>query len=297
MSRLKPVVWTLHDMWAITPHCAYSYECELKNGFYQCPSMNSYPQIFWNNEKYLSWRKRNIYNKSKFNLVVPSLWLKNKVEKSVLKNKDIDLIYNGIDENIFKISENNSSRQELGLPLDKKIVLFLSDGGKNNPAKGWFYVESVVKRFNDDNTLFLCLGGKESGRDDVYNNLLYIPRISDKEKLSKYFSASDVFLFPSLADNCPLVILEAMACGIPIVTFDTGGIPELVKHLENGYIAKYKDVEDLTKGVEYIFGLDNEKITNIKNKSRESVTTKYTIDKMVDQYEMLYDKIIKNYKK
>jgi glycosyltransferase involved in cell wall biosynthesis len=296
MSKLKPVVWTLHDMWAITPHCAYSYDCELKNGFFQCPSMKSYPQIFWHAEKYLAWRKKNIYAKSNFSLITPSLWLKNMVEKSILKYKKNDLIYNGVDENIFKISDKTSSRKQLEIPLNKKIILFLSDGGKNNPAKGWLYVESVVKKFNDDGILFICIGGKENGKDETYNNLLYVSRISNKEILSKYFSASDVFLFPSLADNCPLVILEAMACGLPIVTFNTGGIPELVEHLENGYVAKYKDSEDLIRGINYVLNLEKDQILQITTKSRKKIEGNFTIDIMVSQYETLYRKIIQNFK-
>lgn len=294
MSKIKHVVWTLHDMWAITPHCAHSYDCELKDGFYQCPSMSSYPRIFWHNEKYLCWRKKNIYKNSNFHIVVPSLWLKDKVEQSVLKDKEINLIYNGIDENVFKILDQSSARKDLNLPLNKKIILFQSDGGKSNGFKGWEFTESVIEAFRNDNILFICLGGEESGIDKIHNNLLYVTRTSNKNILAKYFSSADIFLYPSLADNCPLVILEAMACGTPIVTFETGGIPELVKHLENGYIAKYKDSEDLIKGVNYILNLDGNTLLNMRNKSRIKVIEKFSIDKMVDEYEELYKKIVGN---
>lgn len=297
MSKLKPIVWTLHDMWAMTPHCAHSYDCELKDGFYQCMSLNSYPRITWNNENYLSGCKKNIYDNSKLNLVVPSLWLKNKVKESVLKDKDIDLIYNGIDENIFNISDKINARQELEISLNKKVILFLSDGGKRNEFKGWNFIEKVVEEFKDDNNvLFLCVGGKETAKDKKYNNLLYISKISDKKVLAKYFSASDIFLYPSLADNCPLVVLEAMACGVPIVTFNTGGIPELVTHLDNGYIAKYKDFLDLINGVNYILNLDDRALEDIKNKSRMKVVTNFTVNKMASQYEELYAKILKSKK-
>lgn len=296
ISKLKPVVWTLHDMWAITPHCAHSYNCKLKDGFYHCPSLNSYPRITWHNEKYLSWRKKSIYKNSNFNIVVPSLWLKDKVEESVLNDKEIDLIYNGIDENIFKILDKKEAQKELGIPLDRKVILFLSDGGRKNEFKGWNFIESVINKYKEDrNILFICVGGEENGIDPKYSNLLYVSRVSDKTILSKYFSASDAFLYPSLADNCPLVILEAMACGIPIVTFNTGGIPELVKHLENGYIAKYKDSDDLIKGISYILNLDSEEINRIKIASRLKLVSNFTVEKMVNQYEELYIRIIKKF--
>jgi glycosyltransferase involved in cell wall biosynthesis len=297
ISKLKPIIWTLHDMWAITPHCAYSFEEKSSNGFYNCPSLKSYPRITWHNEKYLTWKKKQIYKNSKINLVVPSIWLKNKVKNSILNDKKIDLIYNGIDENIFNKHKKNTIRQELKIPTNKKVILFLSDGGKNNLIKGWEFAEIVMKSFETNkNVIFICLGGNESGRDIKYNNLLYVSRINEKETLSKYMSASDILLFPSLADNCPLIILEAMACELPIVTFDTGGIPELVQHLENGYISKYEDTEDLIRGVNYILNLDEQKIIQMGKKSREKILEKFTLKKMVDQYENLYKKIIEDFK-
>ena len=293
MSKLKPIVWTLHDMWAITPHCAHSYDCDLKDGFYQCKSLNSYPRITWPNSKYLSWRKKNIYKNSKFNLVVPSLWLKEKVEQSILKDREINLIYNGIDQNIFKIYDKNEARVELDLPLDKKIILFLSDGGKRNEFKGWNFIEETIEKYkNNKDLLFLCIGGKETKKDDKYSNLFYISKISNKEILAKYFSSSDIFLYPSLADTFALVVAEAMACGIPVVTFETGGIPEIVKHLENGYVAKYKDEIDLIKGVDYILNLDENTLNNIKNQSRLRIVENFTVDKMVLEYDELYKKIL-----
>jgi glycosyltransferase involved in cell wall biosynthesis len=283
-------------MWSITPFCAYSYGGKLKNGFYQCSSLKSHPRILWHNERYLMNKKRKIYNKSKFDLVAPSKWLKDKVDSSVLKEKDCHLIYNGIDQHIFKKNTNINYRKELNLDKNKKIILFLSDGGKNNPAKGWGFVEGVIKNFkNREDVMFLCIGGSERGVDDKYKNLLYIPRIKDKKLLASYFSAADMFLFPTLADNCPLTVLEAMSCGTPIVTFKTGGVPELVKHLRNGYVADYKNSDDLINGVKYILNLSKDDLLKISENSRDDVLNNFTIDKMVDQYIDLYRKKIKEF--
>ena len=102
ISKEKPVVWTLHDEWSITPHCAFTFEgTNIKNGFYQCTNKNIYPRILWHNENFLMKQKEKIYKNSKLNIVVPGLWLKNKVEKSILKNQNIKLIYYGINTNIF----------------------------------------------------------------------------------------------------------------------------------------------------------------------------------------------------
>ncbi len=298
ISKIKPTIWTLHDMWAITPHCAHSYDGKIKGGFYQCPSLKSYPRLTWPNGKYLSWRKKNIYKNANFNLVVPSKWLMSKVNASVLSDKKIDLIYNGIDESIFKITDKSAARVKLDIPSDKKVVLYLSDGSKNNTSKGWNFVEEVVKVFKEDSSvMFICVGGDENGLDENYKNLFYVPKINEKEILASYFSASDLFLFPSLADNCPLVILEALSCGIPIVTFETGGIPELVTHKENGYIAKYKNTGDLISGVNYILKLNDLETKEIREKSRKKVLNNFTETKMVDKYKKLYIEVIKNFNK
>jgi glycosyltransferase involved in cell wall biosynthesis len=298
ISKLKPVIWTLHDMWSITPFCAYSYGGSLKNGFYQCPSLSSYPAILWHNEKYLTKRKKEIYDKSNFDLVVPSKWLEKKVKNSILGDKKCHLIYNGIDQDIFRNDININYREKLGLDKNKKIILFLSDGGKSNPAKGWSYVEGVIENFKKkDDLLFVCIGGKEKGFDKKYKNLLYIPRINDKKILASYFSVSDIFLYPTLAETFGLVVAEAMSCGVPIVTFKTGGVPELVKHLRNGYVADYKDLNDLIEGVNYILDLDKKEILEIKNKSINDVLSNFTEDKMVDQYVKLYKEKINSWNK
>ncbi len=297
MSKLKPTLWTLHDMWAITPHCAHAYDGKLRNGFFQCPAQSAYPRITWPNGKYLAWRKSNIYRDANIHIVVPSKWLLGKVSQSVIKDKPIDLIYNGIDETIFKKYPIFESRDIVNLPHDKKIVLFLSEGGKNNTFKGWGFVENIIQKYKEDGeVIFVCVGGDESGYDATHKNLLYVSKIEDKKTLARYFSAANIFLFPSLADNCPLVVLEAMACEVPIVTFQTGCIPELVTHLENGYIAHYKDADDLLAGVQYILKLDQREIDSISTRSRQKIVSEFTSDNMVAQYDKLYKKIIADFK-
>ncbi|MCX6757181.1 MAG: glycosyltransferase, partial [Candidatus Nomurabacteria bacterium] len=185
MSKLKPVIWTLHDMWAITPHCAHSFGGELKNGFYQCPKLNMYPRILWHNEKYLMWRKKNIYNNSDIEIVVPSLWLKHKVENSVLKDKNIHLIYNGIDVNVFKKTNKQITREELNIPQDKKIVLFVSDGGKSNSYKGWVYIEKILEKYERNDVHFICIGGISESYYGQNSNISYVNKINNPALLAK----------------------------------------------------------------------------------------------------------------
>lgn len=293
MSVKKPVIWTLHDEWAITPHCVCTLEGkEIKNGLFVCPSKNTPSRILWNNTRYLSWRKNSLYKKSKLHIVTPSKWLKDRVEKTILKLQDVRLIYNGIDVDVFKKSDKNIAREKLNLPLDKKIILFLADDAKNNPWKGWKYTEEVINHYkNDNDLLFISVGNSILCSDEI--NVKYLPRIDKKEEIALYYSASDVLLFTSVAENFPLVILEAMSCGLPIVSFDVGGVKEVLLHKENGYISKYKDARSLFDGIEYILSLNIYDVKIMSESSVKKVNEYFTKKKMIDKYFDLYREILK----
>ena len=292
MSALKPVVWTFHDMWPITAHCAHSFDGKLKeNGFFTCPSLAIYPPIAWHNEKYLEKRKGGIYKKSKFHIITPSKWLADKVKQSILQDSPISVIYNGIDSSIFRPYNKQECRQSLGLPQNKQIILIIAKRGQSNPWKGGNYAQEAIKTFIDDSrAFFVDLGGDTSEDSDRVKTVSYV---NDRTILAKYYSAADILLYPSIADNCPLVVLEAMACGLPIVSFNTGGIPELVEHKINGYIAEYKNANDLKNGIEYLLNLPSQEIEKMRQYSINKIATNLTIEKMADQYLELYQKLLK----
>ena len=289
ISSLKPVVWTLHDMQSFTANCEHSFDCnQWQKSCVECPNLlvsrkvkRNSSSLVWNFKKY-------IYENSKLTIVCPSKWLKNKVEKSMLKKFDIVLIYNSVDNQIFCKTDKIKARDILNLPKKKKILTFCAKGGINNTFKGGQILSEIQSYFkNNTDVVFLILGGSNY----QYNrNLIEVGFIHSEELLSLYYSASDLLIYPSIADVCPLVILESMACGTPVVTFNTGGIPELVKHQETGYIAKYKDIEDFINGINY-FLKDELKLEDASIKSIERVRKNFTLDRMVKQYLNLYNEL------
>jgi len=289
ISRIKPAIWTFHDMWPITAHCAHSFDGNLKkNGFFACPSLDIPPAIAWHNEKYLEKRKNNIYAKSNFHIVTPSKWLAHKVKQSTLKEKPLSVIYNGIDISIFKPCNRQESRQELELPQNKRIILIVAKRGQSNPWKGGSYAQEAIKALKMvPDTFFIDLGGNAN---QTIGNVKTVSFINNPPMLAKYYSAADVLLYPSIADNCPLVVLEAMACGLPVVSFNTGGIPELVEHKINGYISEYKNQNDLEVGIKYLVNLPVHEIEKIRQCSINKIKTGFTVEKMADQYIRLYEK-------
>jgi len=294
MAQEKIVVWTLHDEWSITPHCAYSLNGSLKTGFYQCPSRKLYPEILWSNEKYLQWRKKRVYKNVHLEVVVPCHWLEQKVKASILKNQRISLIYYGVDVTIFKKYPKKETRQKLSLPVDKKIITFLVQGGRNNPWKGWEYAQEIISNYyGNKDILLLCIGGSLDDQRLSSKNIRYIPFIFDNSLLAQYYSSSDVFLLTSLADNFPNTVLEAMACGVPVVSFDVGGVKEAVIHKKNGYIAKHKNIHDLIKGIEYIFNLNKNDIETISLNSIQRIEDNFSLEKMTENYINLYQSLIR----
>jgi len=292
LTALKPTIWTLHDEQAITGHCAYSFSCERwKTGCGNCPDLNYYPSISKDTTKYLWELKKKLYEKSDFVIVTPSNWLKERVEASMLKGKDVRCIHNGIDENIWKPYPKEQARRELNLPQDKKILLFMAQGSIHNPQKGGQYVLDAVEYFkNRQEVLFLVVGHEES---------LDLPNVStkgyvrDTAELIKYYSGADLFIFPTMADNLPFVVMESMACGTPVISFNIGGVPEEIQHMESGYLARYKDLEDFIRGIELF--LDDDALRNKASKAaRKQFLEKFTLDKCLDNYVSLYKQVYEN---
>lgn len=295
ISREKALVWTLHDMWAITYGTPHTYSDEVEGGFFQLPDAKIHP--YYNslvkNKKYLQNKKREIYKNSNFHLVVPSAWLKEKVQKSVLADKPVYLIHNGIDNKIFRRTGKYEAREKLNLPMDKKIITFLAEGGEANEVKGWRYVEEVMARMKDNPEVLFASIGRKNNRDRQNNDkTVFIDYVKDKKTLAEYYSASDVFLFTSIAENFPLVILEAMSCGLPIVAFDVGGVKEALIHKQNGYLSRYRDTKDLLEGIEFILNLTEEKREKMSQTSIKRVDENFSSDIMAKKYLELYKSIL-----
>ncbi len=289
LTQNKPTVWTLHDDQALTGHCGFSIGCERwQTGCGQCPSLTTYPGVKQDNTAYLWQLKKQAYANSQFTVVVPSQWLYDRVKRSPLfKGKDVRLIYNGVDTEVFKVQDKVAVREALGLPLDKKIILFSADGGAKNPFKGGSIVYDLYNQIADKSELlFVNIGGAKEEKE----SWLATPYIYDRAELAKWYAVADVMLYPSLADSFGLVVAEAMACGLPVVTFNTGGIPELVVHLESGYVAAYKDEEDLLKGLQLF--LDDEERRQRASVAVRTRAEEYFAEKtMIAQYLELYKEL------
>ena len=290
LAKIAPVVWTFHDMFPISGHCAYSFECEKwKTGCGNCERLDIYPAIKKDRTKFLWKYKNKIFNSANFTIVTPSLWLKKCVEQSFLKNKDIRLIYNGIDLENFTKTNKSEARKELGLPENKKIILFSADGGVKNPFKGGEFVFAAFEKLkNRNDILFLNIGGKSKQKSENWQDFGYV---NNSKTMAKLYSAADIYFFPTLADNCPLTAIESLACGLPVVTFETGGVPEIVENNKSGFVVEYKNGKKLLEALEKL--LDDGELREKMAENAVVASKKFSSERMAIEYMKLYEELLK----
>lgn len=285
-SKKYKTIWTLHDMHAFTGHCSHAFEClKWQNGCGECPDLLIYPKIIKDSTA-INWKiKAKVYQQIDTTLVVPSEWLAEKVRNSILGHLPLKVIYNGVDTKVFKAKDKLAARKKLGLPLEQKIIMFSADMGLSNPFKGGEYVLKMLKEDEFEGIIFINLGGEKLTKS---SNLWSFPYLHDVKELVDFYNAADVLLYPSLADNCPLVVLEAMACGLPIVAFNVGGIPELVCHNETGFIVEVKNYFELK--VKILNVLQNSRLRDVfAINSIKRVNSMFCLEKMNETYLKLYN--------
>lgn len=284
LTSHKRTIWTLHD--SLDLFADYP-DLESKTG-----EMDFYSNLPSNQRKKLRDISRRIINNSYLTVVAPSQWLLDKAKGGIFKNADIRLIHNGVNEDIFKPRDQFLLRKELNLPTNKKILLFsaawgLTEGTKDSTNT----ILQLYEALKDNHEVnFVILGGSDEHFKDEKS--INVPYISDQELLSKYYSAADLFIYPSLWDNLPLAVIENMAVGIPVITYNTGGIPELVEHMKTGYVAQYNNSEDFIAGVKSF--LQNKELR--ESASKESIRIfkeNFTQTQMVNNYMNLYNELIK----
>ena len=264
----KKIVWTLHDMWAFTGGCHYAGDCRnYESNCGNCKFLKR-PGKKDLSEKILQ-KKRKIIAGKKLQIVTCSNWLAKKAKNSsLLRNIGITAIPNPIDTAIFKSTNKVELRRQMSLPQDKKLILF---GAANimDERKGLKFLVEALEKLNDQNPKLankaeILLFGK-SNKEFLKQLPLKVNNLGviiGEQNVAKVYAIADVFVLPSLEDNLPNTVMESLACGTPVVAFNTGGIPEMIEHKKNGYLSDYKSVDDLLSGLVYV--LSNNLTTNLK---------------------------------
>lgn len=296
----KKVVWTMHDMWPFTGICHHAKPChffETKCGL--CPYINdTSPEdsisdpTSKDDYSYTTFlRKQAAYSLGDIHFVACSKWLKNLALKSKLVNQHkVSAIANPINTDHYKPKDKTELRKAMNLPPDKKIILFAA-AKVSDKRKGIDYLieASRIIAKEDNNCIFLIAGGNS---EEVITQLA-LPAINlgyvASGEMSDVYNAADVFVTPSLQENLPNTIMESMACGTPCVGFNVGGIPEMIDHKQNGYVAKYKDSQDLANGLMWV--LQDESTNFLSENARSKVVNNYSENIIAKRYLEIYDKL------
>ena len=284
----KPVVWTMHDIWPATAICHLTLGC--RNFATHCRNCRLLPGGGSSNDLSTSiWRKKeDMLDDQSVYFVACSHWLEQEAKASaLLKGQKIVSIPNPIDTHIYHRGDKQAARKRLGLPEDKRLVLFVSQR-VTNKNKGMDYLIEACRQLVD---LTKCqtpcevviLGGHaEEVVDQLPLRAHPLGYINNEQRIVEIYQAVDVFVLPSLSENLPNTIMEAMACGVPCVGFKIGGIPEEIDHKRNGYVAEYRDADDLARGVRWIlFEADYDQLSQeavrkvAHNYSQQSVAISY----------------------
>lgn len=233
----KKIVWTLHDCWAFTGHCPYfdMIGCEKwKTVCYNCPQYKKYPKSIIDTSKYKYKIKNRLINSIKELIIVtPSQWLADLVKQSFLKEYPVKVINNGINLDVFRPTESNF-RKKYNCE-EKFILLGVAFGwGKR---KGLDVFIGLSKRL-DDRFQIVLVGTDENVDKQLPDNIISIHRTQNQKELAEIYTAADLFVNPTREENYPTVNMEAIACGTPVLTFNTGGSPEILDETCGSVVAK-----------------------------------------------------------
>jgi glycosyltransferase involved in cell wall biosynthesis len=293
----RPLVWTMHDMWPFTGGCDYSLGCERFAGACgRCPVLGS------NAERDLSrsiWRrKRRSWGGLELTAVAPSRWLAGCARRSSLfRDRSVEVIPYGVDTGTFKPVDRVAARSLLSLPADARLVMF--GAHDDTPRKGLRELAAALRALTSaggtrDLEALVIGPPTMAARADLPLPVHSRGPFRDEISMAAAYSSADVLVLPSRWDNLPLVGLEALACGTPMVGFaGDSGVPDIIDHRYNGYLARAFDVDDLARGISWVTE-DAERRTTLGAAAREKAEREYPLDLCARRYERLFEKVARN---
>ncbi len=296
ITRTSPTVFTAHDTWVTSGHCAYSLDCERwRTGCGECPYLYTTPAVP-RDETARNWKlKQDIYRRSSIHLVGPSRWVLDQIESSMFSEAiaSSTLIPNGVDQTVFHPASRSEARLELGLPQEPLVLLF-SVASESNPYKDFATIREalpgIVALADGREILLVALGRYPSDLPDPGARILSIPYLSEPAQVARYLQAADLCIHMAHAENHPLAILEAQSCGVPVIASDVGGIPEALTPGETGLLVPAADPRALAQAAALLL-TDDSRRESMSLAAAQSAALKFGLDRMVDDYVSLYESI------
>lgn len=288
----QPIVWTLHDMWAMTGGCHFSGEClAYTKSCGNCPQLGS-GQMHDLSRKTFKVKEKN-WKTLAYHLVAPSQWTAQCAQSSpLLQHLPIRIIPNGLDTTIFRPYDRTLARDIFDLPSDKHLVLFGAEAAQD-PRKGLHYLNEALQKLASQNltNIELVIFGHDDAEQIYPFKSHHVGFVRDERLLALLYAAADVLVAPSTQDVGPATVAEALACGTPAVGFKIGGIPDVVEHQKNGFIVTPFDVDHLAKGIQWIIS-DQENWQKLSQNARQTALDYLDLKKVIQQYQQLYNEVL-----
>ena len=292
----KPIVWTFHDMWAFTGGCHYNQDCKKYTASCgACPQLGSSRN--WDLSRWIWQRKQKAWQDLSLTVVTPSRWLADCARASSLfKNKQIKTIPYGLNLDIFRPIEQKAARELLQLPQEKQLVLFLSLQATSDNRKGFHLLQPALKKLSvtawQDHIELVVVGASKPDQSaDFGFKSHYLGTLTDDLMLALAYSAADVFVAPSIQDNLPNTVLESLACGTPSIAFNIGGMPDMIEHQQNGYLARAYEIEDLANGIVWSLE-DSMRLQKLSQRAREKAQQEFALEIQAKRYLSLFTEIL-----
>jgi glycosyltransferase involved in cell wall biosynthesis len=284
-----PVIWTLHDAWAFTGGCHYAGACSgYRRHCGACPQLGS-TEV--DDLSHLVWqRKQQVYKKIAPVIVAPSNWLAEIAgQSSLLAGRRIEVIANGLDLTLFKLADRDRARAHFGLPPNETILLFGAHQ-LNDPRKGGDLLQAALERIDFPCRLVTFGSGALSFAATKYVTAETLPSVDDDAELALLYSAADVFICPSREDNLPNMVAEALACATPCLAFAINGIPEMIDHQQNGFLAQPFAIDELVAGIKWV--AQHPAPQDLRDAARRKAVESFDRDKMAERYAALYRELL-----
>jgi glycosyltransferase involved in cell wall biosynthesis len=287
LARGKNVIWTLHDEQILTGHCACTLTCDLwRIGCGNCPNLGTYPAVKVDNTQNLLAFKRKVLNQLQPTIVCPSHWLASRFKIAFPFVKNVKVIANGVDTQIFSPVDKLKIREKLNLPIDSFLLLFAAELATSNPFKGGDLIHALMKEGLGESTYLITIGGNTEQISTFHIPFGYI---SNENEMAELYAAADLMIYPTKADNLPLVVLEAMSSGLPVLSSNIAGISEIINQGQNGFLIESCD--DIIAFKNSIVNFKESSIDEklrISRNARTTIVQNFSIVQMIDSYDELY---------
>ena len=299
LTKSKPAVFTVRDMWPLTGHCAVNYDCERwKTGCGNCPYPGAPPALPTKRDStHMEWKLKSwAYRQSRLTVVTLSRRMTEQARQSMLGHFPIHHIPNGVDTEAYRPLDPALGRTVLGIPPGKKVLMFAA-GYLNRQHKGSDLLAKALRvlppALKSEIVLILLGEGGEALADMFDVNVIPLGFVGGQRFKAVAYSAADLVVLPTRGEGLPNVLLESMACGTPMVSFDVGGVPDLVRPGVTGYLARPEDAQDLAQGIRQL--LEDAPFRRVMSQQCRAIAcAEYSTKLEVQKYIALYDSLLGN---